>query len=147
MINSFTKEYDFLSNFYPTEVYYEGKRYPSAEHLYQSFKTENTREKRMIREANGAAKAKALGNSLQIHMVKDWDVVKFDAMNIAVVCKFSQSSKLVALLATTGEEYLEEGNTWHDTCWGACYCDKCNGDGSNNLGELLMEVRDMLCSV
>ena len=38
-----------------------------------------------------------------------------------------------------GEEYLEEGNTWHDTYWGVC-----NGKGKNKLGKILMQVREEL---
>ena len=42
-------------------------------------------------------------------------------------------------LLGTGDTYLEEGNTWNDTFWGVC-----NGVGENNLGRILMEVREEL---
>ena len=37
--------------------------------------------------------------------------------------------------------YLEEGNTWHDTCWGV---DAKTGEGQNHLGRILMKVRGEL---
>ena len=42
-------------------------------------------------------------------------------------------------LVATGDAELIEGNHWNDTCWGVC-----KGIGQNNLGKILMEVRDML---
>ena len=39
----------------------------------------------------------------------------------------------------TGDEYLEEGNTWGDRIWGTV-----NGKGQNNLGKILMRVREEL---
>lgn len=48
-------------------------------------------------------------------------------------------------LLTTGDEWLEEGNTWHDNYWGICHCDRCqNKIGQNNLGKLLMKLRTEL---
>jgi predicted NAD-dependent protein-ADP-ribosyltransferase YbiA (DUF1768 family) len=41
------------------------------------------------------------------------------------------------LLAATSPAELIEGNTWHDTFWGVC-----DGIGENNLGRLLMKIRD-----
>jgi hypothetical protein len=40
-----------------------------------------------------------------------------------------------------------EGNNWHDNTWGNCLCDKCKGiEGKNLLGNILMQVREELCS-
>jgi hypothetical protein len=43
-----------------------------------------------------------------------------------------------ALLATVDAD-LVEGNTWNDEFWGVC-----NGSGENNLGRLLVKVREEL---
>ncbi len=40
-------------------------------------------------------------------------------------------------LLATGDQTLIEGNTWGDTYWGVC-----RGVGLNNLGTLLMQVRE-----
>ena len=39
----------------------------------------------------------------------------------------------------TNDAYLEEGNTWGDKIWGTV-----NGQGANNLGKILMQIRDEL---
>ena len=55
--------------------------------------------------------------------------------------KFTQNEDLKWRLIGTGDAYLEEGNTWHDTCWGV---DAKTGEGLNHLGRILMKVRDEL---
>lgn len=42
-------------------------------------------------------------------------------------------------LINTQDAYLEEGNKWGDTFWGTV-----EGKGQNVLGNLLMEVRELL---
>ena len=55
--------------------------------------------------------------------------------------KFTQNEDLKWRLIATGDAYLEEGNTWHDTCWGV---DAKTGVGENHLGKILMKVRSEL---
>ena len=43
------------------------------------------------------------------------------------------------MLIATGDAYLEKENTWGDRVWGTV-----NGQGANNLGRILMDVRDEL---
>jgi hypothetical protein len=50
--------------------------------------------------------------------------------------KFS-NKELKEKLIKTGEEYLEEKNTWGDKFWGTS-----NGIGENNLGKILMNIRN-----
>ena len=52
--------------------------------------------------------------------------------------KFSKSP-FKEMLLSTGEEELIEGNTWNDRFWGVC-----DGMGENNLGKILMAVRESL---
>lgn len=52
--------------------------------------------------------------------------------------KFSEDPYKTKLICTYPQS-LVEGNTWNDTYWGVC-----NGIGDNNLGKLLMQVRDQL---
>jgi len=42
-------------------------------------------------------------------------------------------------LLATGDQELIEGNTWGDRFWGVC-----DGEGQNQLGRLLMELRNEL---
>lgn len=89
--------------------------------------------------------AKRLGRL--VPMREDWDTVKFSVMHDILYNKFTQNEDLKQLLLETNEAYLIEGNTWHDNIWGECRCDKCisnanNHKNTNNLGKLLMKIRD-----
>ena len=68
----------------------------------------------------------------------DWEDVKFDVMKEIVILKFINPNLKEKLLATKDAELIE-GNTWNDRCWGVC-----DGVGQNNLGRILMEVRELL---
>jgi len=46
---------------------------------------------------------------------------------------------LTRALMETGNAELIEGNNWEDIFWGVC-----NGTGENNLGKLLMKLRQSL---
>ena len=46
------------------------------------------------------------------------------------------------MLLDTGDAILIEGNFWHDNFFGSCTCPKCGNKGQNNLGKLLMQIRD-----
>lgn len=60
-------------------------------------------------------------------------------MKDVVEAKFSQNPDLAKKLLETEDAYLEEGNDWGDRIWGTV-----NGIGANNLGRILMEVREIL---
>lgn len=55
------------------------------------------------------------------------------------LAKFSQNEELKIKLLATGDEHLEEGNTWGDRIWGTV-----NSKGQNHLGKILMRVREEL---
>lgn len=135
MIDSFKGEYEFLSNFYPATVSYEGTVYPSVEHAFQAAKTLDPQMRLKIRLSN-AAGAKKLGRQLDLR--SDWETIKVDVMRELLKAKFSDP-ELRAKLKATGKEPLVEGNWWGDTFWGVC-----RDRGENHLGVLLMEIRDSL---
>ena len=70
----------------------------------------------------------------------DWEDVKMNVMRKALRKKFSDP-ELKAKLLATGDQILEEGNTWHDKYWGV---DSVTREGKNMLGKILMEIRDEL---
>ena len=72
-------------------------------------------------------------------LAKLQEEVKDKVMYEIVLAKFTQNPDLKEKLLATGDEYLEEGNTWGDTIWGTV-----DGVGENRLGKILMRVRDEL---
>ena len=76
----------------------------------------------------------------EVTLRKDWELVKVNIMSELVLQKFARHPELCESLAMTGDEDLEEGNTWGDRYWGTV-----NGKGNNMLGKILMRVRELLC--
>jgi N-glycosidase YbiA len=133
-IDRFAGDYHFLSNFYPATVVFEGLTYPDVEHAYQSAKTLDMSERRIIAALPTPAEAKHAGEALKYR--DDWLQIKYQVMLTCVRDKFTRNPDLRAKLLATGDAYLEEGNTWHDQIWGVY-----DGHGTNWLGIILMQVR------
>lgn len=140
MINSFKKEYAFLSNFYKCKVIWGGIEYPSSEHAYQACKFKDNVIRFGIANCGGPGNSKKLANGLYINVIrKDWHEIKEKVMKNLLMEKFTQNPELAELLISTYPEELIEGNTWNDTFWGVC-----EGVGENKLGIALMDVRQIL---
>ena len=135
MIDSFSGQHRFLSNFYAVLIQYDGTTYPSVEHAYQAAKTWDLSQRAAIQRAPRAAVAKAIGRRVPLRT--DWDEVKVQIMGLLLRKKFEHPN-LRAWLEATKPHELVEGNTWGDRFWGVC-----QGDGLNMLGKLLMEIRDV----
>lgn len=141
-INSFSNEYQFLSNFYSAEVVHEGITYKNSEAAFQAAKTKDFRLRREFSELN-PSQAKLKGRHIELR--GDWEQVKDNIMYEIVKDKFTRNSNLRNLLMKTNAAVLIEGNWWHDNYWGDCNCEKCqNKEGKNTLGKILMRVRDEL---
>jgi len=150
-IDQFRGRYEFLSNFYPALIHYDGIIYPSSEHAYQAAKClddatitatpecwETGLElKFAIAAEPSSGKAKHMGKLLPLR--PDWEQVKLDIMLQIVTLKF-KDEHLAAMLKRTAPCTLIEGNNWGDTYWGV---DVAKG-GLNMLGKVLMHVRDNL---
>ena len=138
MINSFSGDHRFLSNFYPVEVVLDGVTYPTVENAYQAAKTLNLeKRKEFIGVTPGFAKR--LGQRLELR--PDWSGVKLNIMKQLNEQKYMRPD-LRKKLCDTYPQVLIEGNTWGDTFWGVC-----EGKGSNHLGQILMAVRLQICLV
>lgn len=136
-ITSFTGYYHFLSNFYIRDVRYMDRIWPSTEHAYQAMKTENTVVWDTLADPRiTAGKAKRMGSKVDIR--SDWDTVKIPFMREIVTAKFDQNQDLMDALLDTKGKVLIEGNTWGDRFWGQCPI----GTGRNELGKILMAIRD-----
>lgn len=139
MINEFQGKYRFLSNFYEVDLNWQGKIWPSAEHIYQAMKTKDKEQQEVIRSLSSPTKAKQAGSKLILRPL--WEQFKVAFMYTIVREKFKQHVNLRQLLLTTGDEELVEGNNWGDTYWGR---ELSTGIGNNYLGQILMEVRSVL---
>lgn len=125
------------SNFYFSPIHYAGLDWPTAEHPYQAMKTLDRDERAYIASLTTPGMAKRAGRKLTLR--KDWDNVKIAVMYGVVQAKFYQNPDLADLLCGTYQRELVEGNHWGDTFWGVC-----DGVGRNELGKILMLVRDKL---
>lgn len=139
----FRGEYDFLSNFYNSEVTYDGITYDNNEAAFQAMKTMDLKERKLFSHRSPSS-AKLEGRQLRLRT--DWEEVKENIMHEIVLAKFTQNKNLGMKLLLTGDEELVEGTTgWHDNIWGNCDCTKCkNIIGQNKLGKILMRVREEL---
>ena len=135
-VKGFFGNYRFLSNFQVADVWYEGILYPSTEHAYQAAKSTNID---IRKEFLSLTCAKAKNKGQQIEIRENWDIVKYDIMFAVVFDKFFRHDDLRMQLLETGNKYLEETNHWKDNFWGVC-----DGIGQNNLGKILMSIRDIL---
>ncbi len=135
-IYGFRGEFRWMSNFHPVQIDFESRRWPSVEHAHQAAKTQIEVEKIAILEAPAPGRAKRLGRTLNIRA--DWLEVRCDLMLRLQRLKY-QDRDLAFLLRRTGARHIEETNTWGDTFWGVC-----KGVGENQMGKILMEVRDEL---
>lgn len=134
-IKGFFGQYRWLSNFHQVPVIYEGIEFPSSENAYQYAKCVLKEECKLFTTQLPQI-AKLLGKTVKLR--PDWEEVKYSIMKEIILSKFS-IPELRDMLIYTGDKYLEETNYWNDTYWGVC-----NGVGENNLGKILMEVRENL---
>jgi ribA/ribD-fused uncharacterized protein len=137
-IDRFTKEagYEFLSNFHPSTVRFDGVLYPTVEHAYQASKSLDPKVRDLIRRARTPADAKKLGQGVSVR--PDWPEIKLQIMRGLIREKF-ENPFLRPLLLSTENSLLILNNRWNDRFWGVC-----RGDGENWLGKILMEERERI---
>lgn len=139
MIDSFSGEYRFLSNFYPSEIRYKWLTYPTVEHAYQAAKVCDYNHRFVMARMRSidAGLAKRIGRISPLRF--NWEQLKVPIMFRLLQLKFVKDSELATRLCATWPHELVEGNTWGDTFWGVC-----NGTGRNMLGQLLEARRNEL---
>lgn len=143
VIDRFINEYRFLSNFWPVVVNYDQAEYPSVEHAYVAGKTADLELRKEIASCETPGKAKMLGRTLEIRTDLHWDSYKFSHMSCLVSQKFDRTKnpELREMLVSTYPKDLVEGNYHGDEYWGV-NLKKDNRPGKNNLGKILMAIRD-----
>jgi ribA/ribD-fused uncharacterized protein len=138
LIAGFFGCFSFLSNFYALEngVTIDELTYPSVECAYQAYKYAPNQRLKFIDIS--ASEAKKLGELAPNFDAKKWNKNKVELMRVLVYQKFEKNIKLRKMLLTTDGYLLEERNSWGDCEWGTNEL----GIGKNNLGIILMNVRD-----
>lgn len=137
-IDRFDGENHFMSNFHDSPIVLKGELFLTVEHAFAAAKTTDPVARKQIQLAKTPGIAKRLGRKVELR--EDWETVKVPVMEYLVKLKFNTHEDLARKLLATGNAYLEEGNHWGDKFWGVC-----DGEGKNNLGFILMRVRDSLC--
>ncbi len=134
-------EYGCFSNFSQHGLELEGVWWPTTEHYFQAQKFAGTPHVEQIRQAKSPKEAANMGRDRTRPLRPDWETVKDDIMRRAVLKKFQTHEDIRDILLGTGDEGLVE-NAPDDYYWG---CGK-DGSGQNKLGQILMEVREILRS-
>jgi N-glycosidase YbiA len=136
--------YGCFSNFSPHSIQCLGKNWPTVEHFYQAHKFLGSTDEHLmeiIRHASTPEAAAALGRNTAKKVRFDWDKVKNNIMWQGVLTKFLTHHDIQKILLATGNETIVEDSPT-DYYWG-CGQDK---TGRNELGKILMAVRDKLRS-
>ncbi|KAG1743472.1 hypothetical protein EDB19DRAFT_1633326, partial [Suillus lakei] len=131
--------YEF-TNFSYHEIKYEGKVYPTSEHLFQSFKFigDNKHLAEQIRLC-GSNPMAAFNEArhLKKYVRADWLDKNVKEMEKAIRYKFEQHNTLKILLLTTGNAHMVEDSPT-DYFWGI----GATRTGRNELGKALVRLRE-----
>lgn len=141
-ITRFNGPWDYLSNFYKCKLDMAngGGTAATVEHAFQAEKMVTQGARARVLACATPSGAKQLARTLDYR--SDWHDVREHIMFWYVQQKFARYPRLAALLRSTGDAELIEGNTWNDKTWGMCW-DKQKQClvGENKLGKILMRVR------
>lgn len=127
----------FLGNFHPAKMQYtiQNKKYefPTSENAFQSAKCKKESD---IRRFQNISPGDAFKVGRSVDLRNDWENVKVPIMRDILREKFANNT-LKQMLLNTKDAYLIE-HTHRDKFW----ADANNGSGRNQLGHLLMQVRE-----
>ncbi|MEA5575877.1 NADAR family protein [Anabaena sp. UHCC 0451] len=132
-------QYACFSNFSPHGFILDDLYWSTSEHYFQAQKFIDTHHLEAIRLVKTPRDAAKMGRQRTRPLRSDWEKVKDDIMRKAVLCKFSTHIDIKEILLSTGDEEIVE-NSPIDFYWG-CGSD---GSGKNMLGQILMEVREII---
>ncbi|MCG7499540.1 GTP cyclohydrolase II [Vibrio sp. Of7-15] len=129
----------YLSNFAPVEVNLEGQIWATSEHYYQAQKFHCPELQEKIRNAKTPDIAFQLSREYVSDVREDWEDIRSEVMKLIVSEKFKQNPQIADKLISTGNCIIKE-HSHKDNFWG----DGGDGSGRNELGKILMDVRDEL---
>ena len=133
--------YGCFSNFSQHGFELDGLWWSTSEHYFQAQKFIDTDRPWFdkIREVKTPKEAAKIGRDRSHPLRGDWEQVKDEIMQQAVLQKFKTPADLCEILLSTSDELIVE-NSPINYYWG---CGK-DGSGKNRLGEILMAVREIL---
>ena len=144
---AFYSEKCFLSNFYNCKICFRNQTFSCLEQGYQCTKAELSND--------WASYDKILNMILPIDMKRAgaeivktavWEAHKLEVMEDLLYCKFSQNRKLYYSLLNTRPWNLIEATLdgfWGANCpFGSIALDEGSWEGKNNLGKLVMKIRN-----
>lgn len=146
-IKGFFGEYRFLSNFWLAKVFLDGEEYQTTENAYQAAKYEKGLRDYLKNCTPKEAIVFVRENPIGQYSLEEWNNIKLQTMKDLLIQKFDKdlNPENYQKLKETGDKYLEEANYWEDKYWGVHKTDASEeGAGENNLGKLLMEIRNGL---
>lgn len=129
-------ETSWASNFSPDPFILDNRLWHTVEHYFQANKFSDPAMVDKILDNPSPLKAKKAGKQDSASLPVDWDTQRLDVMERAVRAKFDQNPRLQAKLLATGTSLLIEAT--NDPFWGSGP----DGLGQNQLGTLLMRIRD-----
>jgi len=153
---SFFGELCPASNFHPATFTHEGKTVENSEKMLfykmaKLFKDDFMASK--IEKESDPRVIKTLSKSIEGVNRDEWNSSIKRLVTPILIDKFSQNSKLLEWLKSTGNRRLVEAAGPHDKVWGnGLYLsadtglNPANWPGQNLQGQMLMDVRDALCS-
>ena len=141
-----------LSNFFPAPITVDGVHYTCSEQYYQAKKAEEHKDLEALENimlASDPADMYRVANRIKCSDRWKSGICK-TVMEKASLAKFTQNRHLADVLLSTGEKELVEASP-RDTFWGAginlrkiVSTPKSQWPGQNELGQLLMKVRDAI---
>lgn len=133
--------YGCFSNFSAHGFLLDELYWATSEHYFQAQKFVGTPYLEKVRQTKTPKDAANMGRNRSLPLRPNWEQVKDDVMRKGVLQKFRTHPEIREILLATGDEVLVE-NSPIDYYWG---CGK-DGSGKNKLGQILMEVREVLRS-
>lgn len=137
-IGFYPREFFCLDNFSSFAVMYNGVKYPTVEHAYQTLKFINTAPQiaKEIVECFSAHEAQKIAYANKDKQNPNWDEIKVDIMAELLKLKLAQNPYVKQKLLQTKDYTICEDSP-KDSFWGIGP----NRDGQNQLGKLWMKLR------